>query len=467
MMKFKFKNGIHLYPLVRYQIMHHLISSKYKLLTPHSSIKRAIILNTKYPFLTVLRNPFFSRGKYDIVTIGSSRHDTVIKDGKFFNSLYDYYNMLLPTQTVMLEDSYMWSYRYPRYFRNTYYRDLLVIISHLIGKLSISSHDISVIRKFLSHLQSHRYILEDSFLDELFKMLVYYAGFIKVYVKLHEKLFEKWKPKIIFINCASYGGPNATVTKRAKEMGIKVGEFQHGIVTKAHPAYNYGQELKNDEEFSKYLPDFFLVCGDFWRTQVRGPFKTVTIGNPHFWGNLSAKVSKERIDNEKKEYRSKKIVLIISQGTITNITVNLAKNLSKLLDNKYYIIFRLHPGEVGFKERYRELYSHKNIEISKSEDIYELISRSNYVVGVYSTTIFEAFSFGKPVFVLDHPLSRLNIPREIGIWFNTPQELAELIKNSDELKTRSNTNIEYFWNSHWKENYLNFLKNEVYLGDNQ
>lgn len=39
--------------------------------------------------------------------------------------------------------------------------------------------------------------------------------------------------------------------KWAKERGIITAEFQHGAVSKIHPAYNYGEAILNSEEYKK------------------------------------------------------------------------------------------------------------------------------------------------------------------------------------------------------------------------
>uniref|UniRef100_A0A7V4KBJ5 Uncharacterized protein n=1 Tax=Fervidobacterium pennivorans TaxID=93466 RepID=A0A7V4KBJ5_FERPE len=276
-------------------------------------------------------------------------------------------------------------------------------------------------------------------------------------MQCYKRLFEKIQPKAIFLNCASYGGMNVVIIKTAKQMGIKVGEFQHGVITKLHPAYNYGTAVFTSEWYKEYLPDYLLTYGDFWNEQAKIPTKKVTIGNPHFWFNYnSSKVNNKVPSNIGKK---NKTILIVSQWTVTDINVDLAKKLSRMIDDHYRIVFRLHPGEVAFKEKYQELFNYKNIEVNKSGDIYELIRASDYVVSVYSTTIFEAASFGKPVYIYKHPLAELYIPESLGLRFSTAEELLELIKN--DKKAGNNFDLNYFWNENWKENYLSFLEREI------
>ncbi|MBC7092154.1 MAG: CDP-glycerol glycerophosphotransferase family protein, partial [Nitrososphaeria archaeon] len=157
--------------------------------------------------------------------------------------------------------------------------------------------------------------------------------------------------------------------------------------------------------------------------------------------------------------KKNKTILIVSQWTVTDINADLAKKLSRMIDDHYRIVFRLHPGEVAFKERYQGLFNYKNIEVNSSGDIYELIHSSDYVVSVYSTTIFEAASFGKPVYIYRHPLSELYIPENLGLWFSDAEELLELIRN--DKRADNSYDLNYFWNKNWKENYISFLEHEI------
>jgi len=121
--------------------------------------------------------------------------------------------------------------------------------------------------------------------------------------------------------------------------------------------------------YREYLPDYLLTWGEFWNNNMMHPSKKVIIGNPHFT------TKQEEYNNIKRnKIFRENVVLIASQGTITNSLVEITKALSRKTNSKKYeFIFRLHPGEVPFVDRYKALCALSNVKISKDGDVYELL----------------------------------------------------------------------------------------------
>ncbi|WGS66029.1 hypothetical protein [Marinitoga aeolica] len=456
-LNFKFSSGDLLWPFIRYTILYGYMKNYYGLqLESMSNVHKKMNIKEllKYIYITFSNNPYKVKKNYEILFFGVNSANHLRNDGLYFNRLHDYYTNIFPEKTFFIEKSHNLQYFRPRYFKNIAYSDYLTMNIILKSKIlkKADNHDKKLANEFILFLKSNFQEFNYEFYNNIYNLIIAHSVQIPLYKKYYRKLFKKLKPKIIFVNTASYGNMYGHIVKIAKEMKIKTAEFQHGVITSGHVAYNYNDTILKNEEYKKYLPEYLLTYGDFWNDNMKTPVKKITIGNPHFWYNF------ERLNNEKKE-RSKKIILIVSQGTVTNINVKIAKELSKKIDKNYRIIFRLHPGEIPFEERYKELYNYNNIEINKEGDIYNLIHDSDYIISIYSTTIFEAVSLNKTVFIYKHPLSELHIPKNIGIWFNTVDELYEMIKNN--MKSEKEYNIEYFWNKNWKENYINFLKNEI------
>src|SRR5262249_48488028 len=150
---------------------------------------------------------------------------------------------------------------------------------------------------------------------------------------------------------------------------------------------------------------------------VQSSSRKVVIGNPQF-------------DTKREEVlrrappESAKTILIVSQGTVTAILVKLALDLARLcVPHGYKILYRLHPGEVPFVERYSALQNVPGIEIDKDQDIYALIGRCGHIVGSYSLTLFEAAGLNKNIYVLDSEVSSSYIPPDIGQRFKSADEL--------------------------------------------
>ena len=179
------------------------------------------------------------------------------------------------------------------------------------------------------------------------------------------------------------------------------------------------------------------------------PSETVTIGAPHFYHSIK----KYKHIKEKKN-----TILVVSQGTMTKEFVSIAEYLSEHLPNQK-IIFKLHPGEVPFEERYKSLYRFDNIKVAKSGDIFRYLTVCEHIVAHTSTTIFEAMGFNKKIYIIDDKSSRIYIPKNVGIRFRGKDELKELIQNNEKQDT--NYNLEYYFNSNWEEKYKRFLSETI------
>src|SRR5699024_3590183 len=115
------------------------------------------------------------------------------------------------------------------------------------------------------------------------------------------KLFSKRKPKRIFIVVSYECIP---IIAAAKDLGIKVIEFQHGVLTEYHFAYNFSDPTKD----INYIPDKLLTFGEYWGKTERFP-KQIEIevcGFPYL---------NQQLEKHKGFPKKKKQILYISQGT--------------------------------------------------------------------------------------------------------------------------------------------------------
>ncbi|GAB6189629.1 hypothetical protein JCM30566_13700 [Marinitoga arctica] len=454
----EFKVGkIHIYPYIRTNFLSMLLLQKQNINYYNTFTKKNIKIDSFFRILLKgIKNDLNFPKNIKTLVISQPRNRKTFNSKENFDIYYDYLEELIGDNYMIFEEvSIRKKFNSKVYTKNynttTYYKIKSRIFSNCKSKIN---------QKFVRYLEEIIFLYQNEFekfiVFDKEKIIRYFSKFCNDYVFGFNFLnvLKKLKPKILFIFSALSGMQYSIIIKLSKELGIKVVEFQHGLITKSHIAYNYGDAIFKNTEYKKYLPDYLLTYGEFWNKNMRIPVKKITIGNPHFWYNYNKiNTSKELKENNKKK------ILIISQGTLTNIYVKIAKELSKKLSSDYEIIFKLHPGKVAFEERYKELENYNNIIIKKDEDIYELINISDYIVSIYSTTIFEAVALNKPVYIYQHPLSEAYIPKEIGIWFNDVNELYEMIKN--DIKSKKNYDINYFWNKNWKENYIKFLKDEI------
>ena len=195
-------------------------------------------------------------------------------------------------------------------------------------------------------------------------------------------LFRKTGAKKLYIVNA-YSHP--TVVLGAKLARIRVYELQHGFISDLHPAYSYPSKIKIQS-----MPDVLLCWGDHWVnnfSHAKG-LKAEVLGTyPEFWDEL-------RKDQPKQE-----IVVVTSQGAIGKKLFAIAENFAKFLE-PMEVIFRLHPNEDP------DDYSTnlKNLQIShKQPKFLDLISTAEFLVGGFSTTLFEGAALGCKVIAVEVP----------------------------------------------------------------
>lgn len=443
--RFSFDNFL-MWPSIREAVLRKAIND-YQEQTIKSIPKISQLL--KYATSVFIKYPYFVKN-IEIMSFGNT--DTNVLIGKqYFNRVYDYYNFVFPKNTIFFELPDNFEYRKPRAFKNTYYHDYIRIMPVLMSKLNknIDIEGMKTINAFVNYLKTNfDKKFEDSFYEFIKAWLIKEEKRLRYRKRYFLKLLDKIKPKILFLHSA-HSGVQSYRIKWAKERGIITAEFQHGVVSKMHPAYNYGSAILNSEEYRKYTPDYFLTYGEYWNKQIKIPGKTYVVGNPHFHESI------KRYKDIKEEENT---ILIVSQWTLTKEFVEIAKYLASEFKDKK-IIFKMHPTEMKNYSLIKPLEAFKNIEIQKDGDIYELLAKYESIVACYSTVVFESLVFNKRIYILDNSYSKNYIPKEIGIRFKNFTELRDLIKNK--VKNENEPDIEYYFNSNWKENYKKFIEQEI------
>ena len=148
---------------------------------------------------------------------------------------------------------------------------------------------------------------------------------------------------------------------------------------------------------------------------------------------------------------------------MSDVMLKIAQDLSSLLDlSSFDILFRPHPAEIAiFKKKYNNIFITDPIKIDCNPNVYLSLSSADYVVGAYSTVLFEAIGICKSIFVINHPFTDLIIPKEIKRFSNS-KELAYFIQNNNQ-KENNIINSYYIWEPNWKNNYKNFINGLINL----
>ena len=448
--------SLHLWPLIRSFIISKYFLKKRRFTKPHNFGNKFVILLPQF-------------WMHHLRTFNLLNFNNICFDILFFNTAVSrYFNEEKRFYEHRLCGKYFESFSKPLNFEsnfrgffpsilpeteNTYIFETLYILLKLkvgINKKNMDTTKKGEIAPFLKAVNSVlQGIVSSEYIETVITKDLNRFPTIKQFY--FNKIIPRIKNKIAFVHCASYLGGKAILTKILHLAGFKVIEVQHGFVSKEHYAYNYPLsciESKN-HQCTEYLPDYLLMFGDYWAERVRTPSKKIVVGYPYL-NELSEKLI-QKISPEEKS------ILIVSQGTITDRVVSIAKKLSQAFSD-YKIIFKLHPGEIPFKERYSSLKSYSNIKIIGSYNIYELIAKNNIIIGCNSTTLFEALKFPrKRIFILQND----DVPDEIGCKFSNVEELIEAIR--DNAKGYQKSNPEYFWASNWEERFREFMRNELNL----
>lgn len=165
--------------------------------------------------------------------------------------------------------------------------------------------------------------------------------------------------------------------------GVRVFEFQHGIVYTAGLNYPI---VRN----SFFTPDYFLEYGDNNPKGVYGIDETrmVNIG----WA-LDEYVKK--IDFNLKV--SDKDVLILPEGDYSDEIVDFVANLAVTFPESHFY-FRHHPLERLSTHSLNIIESFDNMSVQDNKiNIAIVLKKFKYVVGVNSTVLYEALSYGRNV----------------------------------------------------------------------
>lgn len=250
---------------------------------------------------------------------------------------------------------------------------------------------------------------------------------------------------LAFVHSASYMKWYGILTRWLHERGLTVVEVQHGYVSSHHPAYNHPAPCLKDPDHPcrRYLPDHLLVFGSHWAEQIRVPARVHVVGYPHLDRLCQVRQREAKARPEE--------VLIISQGYVTESLVEVAQALSRAFPRRA-IHFKLHPGEVEYRERYAPLDQCPNVTVNRGGDIHRLIASCGIIVGYFSTALFEAVRFeDKRIFFLRNDL----VPGELGHGFDTPQQLVRAI--GEEGSGRSRIQVDELWHPHWNKAFNKFM----------
>lgn len=288
--------------------------------------------------------------------------------------------------------------------------------------------------------------------NQLADEIIYGFYMYKVERNYYIKIVNRLKPRVI-MEVVSYSRKCMVVNEIAEEMDIPTIELQHGTIGEEHGAYNFptGYRIK---QFPKYV----FLFSEYWNKNTSFPIPQENrkiVGFPYLEKMAAGLMYLNGED------RAKKNILFLSSGPIGDKLAEVALGLLDLLDdNKYHIIFKLHPGEYAvWREQYPALQN-SSIEVIDNNriNLYELYAISDFQISGYNTTtVFEGLYFGLQTFILNSYVSKeIAGLCDCGIanYFNTASDLAKQIQNSKDVGSLRKVDL-------WEEDSLKKILREL------
>jgi hypothetical protein len=194
-------------------------------------------------------------------------------------------------------------------------------------------------------------------------------------------LFRTSKSKVLFAVNA-WQLPTVAAAKRA---GLRVIEPQHGVISSMHPRLSWKEEIGG-----AYLPDEFWQWGSYWGEALPASVKRVTIGAPSFL-------------TEQRGVAKNRQLLVIGQPQQSKNIIQFVRFIAASVKN-LEVVFKPHPQEksdevLAILDSFGDRPANLRVESPTAETL-PLIAQSEFVVGVYSTALFEAVALGCKVGVL-------------------------------------------------------------------
>lgn len=227
--------------------------------------------------------------------------------------------------------------------------------------------------------------------------------------------------------------------------------LQHGIINQTSSAYITPTKNK------KLVPKKTFVWGEKFKeflitaTNVYNEDNIVVIGQPRT-DYLYEKVKEYNKINNDDEMK----ILFATQPICDLAEESLRMLLEALVEVKNYkLIIKLHPAD-NFENIYMDIinkYNIKNVEVTKSLDIYDALLWCDLVISVHSTVVLEGAIFNKPSICII-------LPKYNDEGNFVKEGLSLGVKNSNELRNIL-VNKEYLSEC----NYKKFIEKSFYKVD--
>ena len=224
---------------------------------------------------------------------------------------------------------------------------------------------------------------------------------------------ERIRPKLAVVEEGCYGHM-AVFNATARDLGVTVAEFAHGLVTKGHDVYNVAPLLAASTAYRRTQPNCFLGHGEWGNKQFNAPVERVAVGSPHRAACLEKVEPFPGVRNN---------VLVIGDGIDTEMTLKFCEELSQLVAPTRRVVFRPHPLERDHHQ-IANCDQDASYSIDLNPDVYASLRESYAVVAEQSTVLFEAVGIAERIFVWKTAKSQFGLPSHPFAFFTDAKELG-------------------------------------------
>lgn len=368
---------------------------------------------------SLLFNPFFDCTKTEVLIFESGRKYLV--DGNYIDIYTKYLCDELRQENktyTKYGTSYLYDYLTPRNLKVKHI-DFIYIASKLLSKLinaTLTAKDMKKIKTIENVINSSFNVWID-----LATILVNEIKRFKSQYFFFNRLFRLKKAEIVYLVSSSEKAP---LIKAAKDNNMVVNELQHGLITKDGVVDNFPHAMEDSLE---YFPNNFFIWDDLDACTAKLPLSNkhiIPIKNKHLNYELKQHQNISRKANQ---------ILIISQPYVSKELVKfVVDNIGEM--QNWHFIYKLHPADnhdLLKQELSILLEKYKNLNmVNNDKSMYALLAESRYVIGVFSTALFEASYFGCEVLLLNLPgveHASILIKQNKAKLINTNERLLEYL----------------------------------------
>lgn len=385
--------GVYFWKLIRFEIFMQLTQKLDVYEQAHSKEFNSIFDRIKavFPKLknTYLHSVFSRNTRVDVLVIEHGRK--VLIDNKYIDIYTEYKVRELEKNNIsyeIIDKPYLGKHYDKPSQKRSYGEEITInfLINYLFSFSIFNEKEKKIIIEINNKIKEKYNIILD--LEKIIKTKV---KLFKIRKKQFSQMLKNRNVRKVYI-VVSYTSEH--IISACQDLHIKCIELQHGTMNKFHVGYSFPDCKK-----IPYFPDKIEIFGKYWQDSTPLPIKNENIlitGYPYL---------NTMIDKYKEQKKIKNRILFISQGTVaTDMTKILLDILKQNADLEIY--YKLHPGEF---DRWRNDYTYlveankyNNLIIVENEiPLYELLATSEFLIGVYSTVIFEGLTLQCKTILLD------------------------------------------------------------------